>query len=94
MFIAPPPLERLNVRTTLGPGCMIWAGHTNSKGYGKLKVHGQSILSHRFAYESYVGPIPSDMTVDHLCQNKLCQNTAHMELVSGSENQYRRWQRV
>lgn len=42
--------------------------------------------AHRAAYEVAHGPIPADMTVDHLCFNPSCVNPDHMRLLSLSDN--------
>lgn len=71
--------------------CWVWTGAKNSKGYGSVAagVKNRSMLAHRRAYEVFHGPIPVGLTVDHLCRNTLCQNVAHMELVTASENSRR-----
>jgi len=52
-------------------------------------------LAHRFAYEQFIGPIPSGLTVDHLCFERRCVNPGHLEAVTNEENarrgQVRRW---
>jgi hypothetical protein len=70
-------------------GCVEWLGCVNSKGYGVISLAGQRVLTHRLAYEHYVGPIGDDLTVDHLCLNKSCVNVGHMELVTRVENSRR-----
>lgn len=47
-------------------------------------------IAHRFAYEFIHGPIPKGLEIDHTCQNKLCVNPAHLELVTHQENCKRR----
>jgi hypothetical protein len=42
----------------------------------------RTIGAHRAAYETWVGPIPEGLTLDHLCRNTLCINPAHLEPVS------------
>ncbi|WRS30563.1 HNH endonuclease signature motif containing protein [Actinomycetaceae bacterium MB13-C1-2] len=69
--------------------CWPWEGGFNSKNYGVFSLEGVAKLAHRVAWEQANGPIPADMTVDHLCQNKKCMNTAHMEIVSRAENSRR-----
>lgn len=70
--------------------CWLWTGAVEKAGYGSIAVgnlkNGRSEAAHRVAYVLQVGPIPAGVTVDHLCFNRLCQNAAHMELVSRSEN--------
>lgn len=42
--------------------------------------------AHRVSYETFVGPIPAGLTLDHLCRNTLCINPAHLEPVTIKEN--------
>lgn len=37
-------------------------------------------------YERWVGPIPEGLHIDHLCLNKICCNTMHLEPVTNAEN--------
>jgi HNH endonuclease len=70
-------------------GCWLFSA-TDRYGYGQFKFRGRNLLAHRFAYERAVGPIPDDMTVDHLCdRHRNCVNPAHFELVSRTENSIR-----
>lgn len=70
--------------------CILWSGAVQSRGYGSVTDgNGSSMLAHRRAWEAVNGPIPGDLTIDHLCRNKLCQNVGHMELVTRPENSRR-----
>lgn len=70
--------------------CWPWTGSLQGNGYGSMAVgtlaDHQTEAAHRVAYVLQVGPIPTGVTVDHLCFNRACQNAAHMELVSRAEN--------
>lgn len=68
--------------------CWVWAG--SGMRYGKFRVDGRDHLAHRFAYEYMVAPIPEDLTIDHLCQNKKCVNPAHLDPVPPLINMRRR----
>lgn len=69
--------------------CIVWTGALNSRGYGCFSVAGASQLAHRVAWEDAHGPIPDEMTIDHLCRFKRCVNVDHLEVVSGEENSRR-----
>lgn len=49
----------------------------------------QHYLAHRIAYFIYKGEIPDELTIDHLCKTKWCQNPAHLEAVTRLENSLR-----
>lgn len=77
--------ERFWEKVQKSPGCWNWTASTRA-GYGGIKIRGKNKLAHRVSYEMIVATIPDDLTIDHLCKNKLCVNPAHMEVVSLSEN--------
>jgi hypothetical protein len=72
--------------------CWPWTGTLSPKGYGRLSVNDAGALAHRSAYEIFVGPIPADQTIDHLCHkhdecaggkrcpHRRCCNPAHLGL--------------
>lgn len=57
-------------------GCLVSNSQLNSSGYGP----------HRRRWVNEFGPIPEGMDLDHLCRNRWCVNTAHLELVTRQEN--------
>ena len=75
----------------LPSGCWVWRGAMNGKGYG-LCYEGVSPgryrwkMAHRVVYEAAKGPIPTGLTLDHLCRNRACVNPDHLEPVSNREN--------
>lgn len=72
----------------LGP-CWIWTGTVGTHGYGQFKIAGWPYAAHRFTYELMIGPIPEGLELDHLCRVTACVNPAHLEPVTGWENQMR-----
>lgn len=74
-------------------GCWLWTGGLDKNGYGKATLaingdwgHRRYVRAHRLAYETFVGPIPAGLELDHLCGNRGCINPAHLEPVTGHEN--------
>ena len=74
--------------------CHQWTGPTSGSGrgggYGRMSLNGQTVAVHLVAYTHYYGYIPGNRQVDHLCNNRLCWNPFHLELVSHKTNQKRR----
>lgn len=58
----------------------------------KIRYQGKTQLAYRLSYEVFIGDIPKDMTIDHLCENRSCINPFHLEPVTRSENVKRFWE--
>jgi hypothetical protein len=72
--------------------CWPWPGAKTPRGYGSANsttVGCRSRLAHRIVYTAEKGPIPPDMTLDHLCRNPPCVNPLHLEPVTKHVNQVR-----
>lgn len=73
--------------------CLLFAGYKNTIGYGQIfySVSGKTKYqyAHRVAYESFVGPIPDGLVIDHLCSVRCCINPTHLEAVTASVNTLR-----
>jgi len=67
-------------------GCWEWLSRINRDGYGAFRVNKQVRSAHRVAYELLIGPIPEELTLDHLCRNRACVNPSHLEPVSRGDN--------
>ena len=66
-------------------GCFIWLGTTRNK-YGIINYDGKPRFAHRIYWEYYKGEIPDGMLVCHTCDNPMCVNPKHLEVVSQQEN--------
>lgn len=81
------PINRLTRKSKQEGDCRLWTGSLTNRGYGKIMVKGKPSYSvHRLAYEIAKGPIPDNLEIDHLCNNKRCINPAHLETVTHAEN--------
>jgi hypothetical protein len=67
-------------------GCWNWLGHLDIEGYGMFFHLRRSDRAHRVSYETFIGPIPDGLVIDHLCFNKACVNPLHLEPVTIKEN--------
>lgn len=84
------------VKSELGP-CWTWKGHTDSKGYARMKIRGVNVTVHRWFYELTHAPIPRELVSDHLCRVHGCVNPNHIDPVTSRVNTQRgnsgQWQR-
>ena len=78
--------------------CHIWTGPDSGTGkgggYGRMSLNSQTVAVHLVVYTHYFGYIPGKKQIDHRCNNRLCCNPAHLEMVSHITNQRRRAQRA
>lgn len=78
--------------------CHLWTGPTSGEGrgggYGRMSLNGHTVAVHLVSYTHYHGYIPGNKQIDHLCNQRLCCNPQHLELVSHIKNQRRRSKRT
>ncbi|MFF5842171.1 HNH endonuclease signature motif containing protein [Streptomyces massasporeus] len=78
--------ERILRRTDRSGECWLWTGPLDRHGYAEIKISGRQRLAHRVAYETFIGPIPDGLVIDHRCRVRHCQNPDHLEPVTNREN--------
>lgn len=71
-------------------GCWEWqackSGGYNG-GYGHFGLRGKVANAHQVSYETFVGPTPSGLVLDHKkCNNRGCVNPRHMEPTTHKKN--------
>jgi hypothetical protein len=88
-----PLIERFCAKVSFNTvtGCWLWKGYIAPNGYGYLMIKYPSgkfmpQCAHRIAYELFIGPVPEEQTVDHLCRTRKCCNPFHLEVCSNREN--------
>lgn len=87
-----PAIVRAMTKVLVGDQCWDWTAATYGNGYGCIGSGGRgarNLLAHRLFYETMVGPIPSNMEIDHLCRNRRCVRPKHMEVVDHRTNTLR-----
>jgi hypothetical protein len=82
------PAERLASRLVRQPnGCLEWTGSISPKGYGRIRVNGKSLFTHRFAWELVNGPIPDGVLIRHyVCDNPPCCEPTHLRPGTQTDN--------
>ncbi len=86
-----PTTERFWSKVEFTETCWLWTGgisHHSKTGCGGYGCFDKT-YAHRYSYEFCVGPIPSDLEIDHLCRVHRCVNPDHLEVVTRRENQRR-----
>lgn len=79
---------------TTESGCIVPTSHKlNQDGYFRTRDYrvvasGRKplIMNHRLKWEERHGKIPAGFEVDHLCRNRACCNTEHLQLLTVSEH--------
>ena len=62
--------------------CWIWTGSINKNGYGQFHYQRKTWRVHRLLYTWKKGIVPLDKELHHTCQNKICVNPDHLELIN------------
>lgn len=91
---AEPVADRIKRRVAIDPetGCWLWQGAIATKsGYGRMAINngrfgGERVMIHRMSYETFVGPIPEGLVIDHPCRVRACCNPEHLEPVTQQVN--------
>ncbi len=74
------PIERFNERYSVNEssGCWEWKYKMFPNGYGRFYVNKKSVKAHRFAYETFVGPLIEGLVIAHNCNNRKCVRPDHL----------------
>jgi hypothetical protein len=94
MIVADLPIRLLKrIAIDDDTGCWQWLAGTAGKGYAYAHWDGGMAYVHRITYHLLVddtlpvrGGGRGGMCIDHLCQNRICVNPEHLELVTWATN--------
>jgi len=70
-------IRSLSIRDPV-TGCLLFQGHLNHKGYGRISYNGRYPTVHRVMYVAKHGPIPSTVHVLHRCDRPNCGEESHL----------------
>lgn len=86
-----------NVIINHDTGCWEWQGGTSGKGrgggYGRMSLDGATVATHICMWINFFGMIPPKKQIDHKCNNRLCCNPDHLQMLTHKQNQKLRDQR-
>jgi hypothetical protein len=87
-FRSLPPMERVILRSEWQGPCLVYTGPLNT-GHGRVAADGKDWQVHRLMWTLLVGPIPDELMLDHLCRNRACWWSDHLEPVTSGVNTLR-----
>lgn len=77
--------------------CHIWQGPDSGSGrgggYPRMCLDGQTVAVHKVMFVNMYGFVPGKKQIDHLCNQRMCVNPEHLEMVTHRTNQKRREER-
>jgi HNH endonuclease len=74
--------------------CWPWQGFKKASGHGLTSYKSAPIHASRKAYILTYGPIPSNLCVNHRCDNAACCNPAHLYLGTRADNMIDFWGKI
>lgn len=78
--------------------CYQWLGPDSGSGrgggYPRMCLDGQTVAVHLVVYTHHFGFIPGKKQIDHRCNNRMCVNPDHLQMVTHKKNQKLRAQRA
>lgn len=71
--------------------CHIWQGPDSGTGrgggYPRMSLDGQTVAVHIVSFTNKNGFVPGKKQIDHKCNNRMCVNDLHLQMVTHKKNQ-------
>jgi hypothetical protein len=80
--------ERVTTELVHIDGDCLVSERTPSHTYAQVRVGMARDFAHRVVWIAKHGPIPEDLTIDHICCNTRCVNIEHLRLMTRARNGY------
>ena len=80
------PAAKLSIYSHEEGECLVWDRCRTGARYGQLYVDGKVLLTHRIAWEAFMGKIPKGQCVLHKCDNPPCWRKEHLFLGTKADN--------
>lgn len=79
-------VDRFLAKVRESDGCWHWEASKSRLGYARILVDGKVHLAHRVSFVLFIGEIPENKEIDHICGNRGCVNPSHLRVCDRSEN--------
>ena len=86
-FVARPVIDRLfDNFELLDTGCWLHLGYASRGGYCQIGTPSGPRYRRIVAYETFIGPVPDGLELDHTCRRPACFNPRHLDPVTSRIN--------
>jgi hypothetical protein len=77
--------------------CHVWqgshSGNGRGGGYPRMSLDGHTVAVHIVSFTNKNGLVPGKKQIDHKCNNRMCVNPDHLQMVTHKKNQKLRIER-